>query len=103
MKKIFSDYIDSEKKEVRFAVVKFNSCNGNQRRSFTQAECKFDILKGNDKKSFWVTLDQMFKNGICFINDIIGGVDTTDSKKKDALKRVETYYQSKGKKNNFIL
>lgn len=101
MKKDFSDYINSDEK-VQFAVVKFKSCNGMESRSFTKAECEFDVLKGDDTKSLWVTLDQMFKNGIRFINNIINGVDTTDSE-KDALKRIETYYQSKGKKNNFIL
>lgn len=103
MKKIFSDYLRSEEEEVRFAVIKFKSCNGMKSRSFSNAECEFDVLKANENESLWVTLEEMFRNGILLITAIKNGETITDSPEKNAIERIERYYQSKGNKNYFIL
>lgn len=101
MQKIFKEYLASDEREVRFAFVKFNSCNGKEGRSFSKAECEFDVLKENENKPLWVTLEMMFKNGEDFIKTIRNGEETTDPLKTGALGRIQKYYQSKGKKKIF--
>lgn len=95
MQKIFKEYLASDEREVRFAFVKFKSCNGEEGRSFSKAECEFDVLKDNERKTSWVPLETMFKNGTAFIKTIINGEETTDPLKTGALGRIKKYYQSK--------
>lgn len=102
MKKIFSDYLRSEEEEVRFAVIKFKSCNGMKSRSFSNAECEFDVLKANENESLWVTLEEMFRNGILLITAIKNGETITDSPEKNAIERIERYYQSKETNEKYL-
>lgn len=102
MKKIFSDYLKSEEEEVRFAVIKFKSCNGMESRSFSNAECEFDVLKANENESLWVTLEGMFRNGIRLMTAIKNGETITDSLEKNAIERIERYYQSKETNEKYL-
>lgn len=102
MKKIFSDYLESEEEEVRFAVIKFKSCNGMESRSFSNAECEFDVLKENENESLWVTLEEMFRNGIRLMTAIKNGETITDSPEKNAIERIERYYQSKETNEKYL-
>lgn len=100
VKDAFRNFIECEKNhEIRFAVLEMESCNGMDSQPFTKAECEFKIRETTDKKSLYITVGQMFKDGIKFMKDRIGKKKKKDASQKEALSRITSFYKSKGEKH----
>lgn len=98
VKDAFRNFIECEKNhEIRFAVLEMESCNGMDSQPFTKAECEFKIRETTDKKSLYITVGQMFKDGIKFMKDRIGKKKKKDASQKEALSRITSFYKSKAK------
>lgn len=101
VKEAFRNFLKCEEEtEIRFAVLEMKSCNGMESHPFTKAECEFKIREGTDKESLYITVGQMFKNGILFMKDRVGKKKKKEAPKKEAFSRITEYYKSKGEKHN---